>query len=173
MNIETQTPNPRELGEARLQATRSSGNREEWNRLWKEPAFKYPFTWGECWQQCMEYRVDDFASEVGFFADILGLPTNAASPDYFMFTSPDHAFFFAITPAEEEISTPPDTLRMQFMIGDIVGTAQELEQRGVEFEQFPAPYEEGSSMYTGTFRTPHGIRIDLWGMVEAKKERMW
>lgn len=30
---------------------------------------------------------------------------------------------------------------------------------------------EDSPMYGGTFRTPHGIPVDLWGMVEQKKER--
>jgi hypothetical protein len=126
----------------------------------------YPFRWGVGWKQCVEYRVDDFSSEIAFFIDTLGFPTNAFGPDYAMFTSPDQAFYFSVVPAPPgESSTPPASIRLQFMIENIVGVVSDLERRGIVFEERPGPWEPGSPLYTGYFRTPHGICIDLWGMV--------
>jgi hypothetical protein len=123
---------------------------------------------------CVEYCVDDFAAEVGFFADILGLPVNAYSADSFMFTSPDGAFFLSVTASSDDATaTPAETIHLQLMIADILETAHELEHRGIVFEKFPEPYEPNSPLHTGTFRTPGGVAVDLWGMVERKKERMW
>jgi hypothetical protein len=174
MYTEAQIPDARELGEARLQALRDMENSDTGRRPLNQPAFGYPFKWGDCWKQCMEYRVDDFAAEVGFFADILGFPVYACSSDNFMFTSPDGAFFFAVVASSDDVAaTSAGTIRMQFMIDGIIDTAHELEQRGITFEKFPEPWEPDSPLYTGTFRTPGGVGVDLWGMVEQKKERMW
>lgn len=125
----------------------------------------YPFTWGECWKQCIEYKVDDFKAEAEFFRDTLGFSTNAAGHEYSMFTSPDGAFYIGITCSSgDEQSTPANAVRLQFMIGNVLETSRELERRGIVFEQFPVQCEGSSPMYMGTFRTPHGIRMDLWGM---------
>ncbi len=160
-------PRVRAFGKARIDIARRAKSREDWERLWKRPIHPFPFSWGEPWKQCVEYKVDDFAAEVGFFIDVLGLPVNAFDPDYAMFTSPHGDFFFAIVPASEENhSTPPDALRLQFMVADILKTAEELEGRGIEFEQSPQPCQIGSPLYIGFFRTPHGICVDLWGMVK-------
>jgi len=115
----------------------------------------------------VEYRVDDFAAEIGFLIDILGLPVNAFDPDYAMFTSPEGEFFFAVVPAGEGTSTPPDAIRLQFMLADIFATADELESRGIAFEQPPQPVAPGAALNIATFRTPHGICIDLWGTVKS------
>jgi hypothetical protein len=174
MHTEEQTLDVQELGEARLRALRDMERSETGRQSVNEPAFGYPFRWGDCWRQCMEYRVNDFAAEVGFFADLLGFPVNACSSDYFMFTSPDGAFFFAIAAASDDVTaTPAGAIRIQFMIDGIIDTAHELEQRGINFEKFPEPCELNSPLHTGTFRTPNGVAVDLWGMVEQKKERMW
>ena len=140
-------PKFRAYGKARIDIAVRATNPAEWQKLWKKPAFPYPFTWGENWKQCIEYKVDDFPAEVGFFIDILGLPINAFDPGYAMFTSPKGEFYFAVIPTlEGEKSTPPDSIRIQF-------------------EQWPQACSEGSSLYIGYFRTPHGICVDLWGLV--------
>lgn len=158
------------LGEARLKIAAEAKTPEDWKRLWNKPAHDYSFKWGDCWKQCIEYYVDDFVSEVGFFIDILGFPTNAFDKNYAMFTSPDRAFFFSIAcSTTENKTTPPDSIRIQFMVEDILKTAKELEARGIVFEQQPEPFEdEASPMFTGYFRSPNGVRIDLWGMVDAE-----
>lgn len=162
-------PRVRAYGKARIDIARRAQGGENWDRLWKAPTNPFPFSWGERWKQCVEYKVDDFAAEVGFFIDILGLPINAFDPDYAMFTSPGGDFFFAVIPTPDGVySTPPDALRLQFLIKDILSTTQELERRGIEFEQRPQPVQEGASLYIGYFRTPHGICVDLWGTVEAQ-----
>jgi catechol 2,3-dioxygenase-like lactoylglutathione lyase family enzyme len=160
-------PKFRAYGKARLDIAQRASGPEDWEKLWKKSAYPFPFTWGSRWKQCVEYRVDDFAAEVGFFIDILGLPVNAFDPDYAMFTSPAGDFYFSFVPVSEgELSTPSDAFRIQFMVENIQETALELERRGIPFEQWPQACEEGSSLYIGYFRTPHGMCIDLWGIVE-------
>jgi catechol 2,3-dioxygenase-like lactoylglutathione lyase family enzyme len=108
-------------------------------------------------------------AEVGFYTDILGLSVNALDPGYAMFTSPGGDFFIAIVPTLEGTrSTPPDAIRIQFMVADVFATAKELERRGISLEQWPQPCALGSSLYIGFFRTPHGICVDLWGQVEVQ-----
>ena len=159
-------PKFRAYGKARIDIAMRATSQAEWQKLWKKPAFPFPFTWGDNWKQCMEYKVDDFPAEVGFFIDILGLPINAFDPSYAMFTSPKGEFYFAVIPTlEGEKSTPPDSIRIQFMVDNIYQTASELERRGIQFEQWPQACSEGSSLYIGYFRTPHGISVDLWGLV--------
>jgi len=163
-------PKFRAYGRARIDIAVRATNPAEWQKLWKKPAFPFPFTWGENWKQCIEYKVDDFPAEVGFFIDILGMPINAFDPGYAMFTSPKGEFYFAVIPTlEGEKSTPPDSIRIQFMVGDIYQTASELERRGIQFEQWPQACSDGSSLYIGYFRTPHGICVDLWGLVATEE----
>jgi catechol 2,3-dioxygenase-like lactoylglutathione lyase family enzyme len=160
-------PRFRAYGKARIDIAKRVRDQGDWYKLWKEPTNPFPFSWGENWRQCVEYKVDDFAAEVGFFIDILGLPVNAFDPDYAMFTSPRRDFFLSIVPTfDDEYSTPPEAIRVQFMVDDIFSTAEELQRRGVQFEQQPQPCQEGSSLFIGYFRTPHGICVDLWGFVD-------
>ncbi len=160
-------PRVRAFGKARLDIARRAQTREDWDALWKKPQHEFPFTWGAYWKQCVEYRVSDYAAEVGFFIDILGLPINAFNEYTAMFTGPEQEFYFAVTPTfAGQQPTPPDALRLQFFVGDIFAVAEELERRGILFEQPPQPVAEGSNYYVGTFRTPHGICIDLCGIVD-------
>ena len=157
-------PRFRAYGKARIDIAQRAATRDDWDRLWKKSTFPFPFSWERSWKQCVEYKVADFAAEVGFFIDILGFPVNAFDPDYAMFTSPDGEFFFSVVPAQaDEESTPPDAIRLQFMVVKIIETAVDLQRRGVVFEQWPAPAGESSPLQIGSFRTPHGIGIDLWG----------
>lgn len=163
-------PRIRAYGKARVDITRRAKDEKDWQTLWKAPRHSFPFTWEGGWKQCIEYQVDDFAAEVGFFIDFLGLTVGAFSPSYAMFTSPDQEFAFSVAAvADGERSTPPDTLRIRFMVKDIMKTAKELERRGITFERKPQP-DGGpdSSFYTGYFRTPHGICVDLWGTVHIE-----
>jgi catechol 2,3-dioxygenase-like lactoylglutathione lyase family enzyme len=157
-------PRVRAYGKARIDITRRAKDEQEWQRMWKDPRYSFPFKFGATWKHCIEYRVDDFAAEVGFFMDVLGFPALAFSPSFAMFTSPGQEFSFsvAITP-EGCFSTPPDSIRLQFMVEDILRTAAELEQRGVKFEQQPEGGSASGGLISGYFRTPHGICIDLMG----------
>jgi catechol 2,3-dioxygenase-like lactoylglutathione lyase family enzyme len=159
-------PRVRAFGKARIDISRRANNREVWQKLWKQPVHAFPFAWGDCWKQCIEYKVDDFAAEVGFYIDVLGLTINAFDPDYAMFTSPHGDFYFAVVPAPEGESTPPSALRLQFMVADIFNTTIELENRGIVFEQPPSPVHPDSMLHIAYFRTPNGIFVDLWGIVQ-------
>lgn len=160
-------PRVRAYGKARLDIAGRARTADDWQRLWVQPTLDFPFAWGPTWKHCVEYKVDDFAAEVGFFTDVLCLPVYALDPQYAMFTSPQGDFYFAVVPTHPEISsTPPDALRLQFMVADVHATARALEQRGITFDQLPEPIQPDSSLSIGSFRTPHGISIDLWGVVE-------
>ena len=159
-------PRVRAYGKARLDLARRAHNGEEWKRIWKPPMHPYPFCLGGAWKQCIEYKVEDFAAEVGFFIDVLGLEINSLDPGYAQFTSPNRDFYFAVVQAPQGYpATPPDALRIQFMVEDIFDTAEELESRGIIFEIPPQPCQAGSALNIGSFLTPHGITIELWGIV--------
>jgi hypothetical protein len=160
-------PRVRAYGKARIDFAQRAKSPDDWDRLWVQPANAFPFSWGGSWKHSVEYKVDDFAAEVGFFIDILGLTVNIFDPGYAMFTSPQGDFFFSVVPAAGlGASTPPDSLRLQFMVSAITTLSRELEMRGIAFDQPPEPVQPGSSLMVGSFRTPHGICIDLFGMDE-------
>ena len=166
-------PRVRAYGKARIDIAQRAQTPLDWERLWVNPLHAFPFVWGEAWKQCMEYTVDDFAAEAGFFIDVLGLPVNAFGPAYAMFTSPQGDFFFSFIPTPEgESSTPPDAIRLQFMVADIFATARELELRGISFERHPVPLQPGSPLHAASFRTPNGIPVDLLGMVTSDLDTM-
>ena len=157
-------PRFRAYGKARIDIAQRAETRDDWDQLWKKPTHPFPFSWGNSWKQCVEYKVVDFPAEVGFFIDILGFPVNAFDPDYAMFTSPNGDFYFSVVPTREgEEPTPHGAIRLQFMVQDIVETAVELERRGVKFAQMPARVADNSAFLIGSFRTPNGIGIELWG----------
>src|SRR4030042_1987673 len=147
-------PRVRAYGKARLDIAGRATSQSQWEKLWKHPVNSFPFVWGDSWKQCIEYRVDDFPAEVGFYTDILGLPVNAHDPGYAMFTSPQGDFFFSVVPTPLTAhSTPPDAFRLQFSVKDIIAITQELQQRGIDFEQTPLPVHPGSSLSIASFRT--------------------
>jgi catechol 2,3-dioxygenase-like lactoylglutathione lyase family enzyme len=152
----------RAYGKARLDMARRANNRQELDALWKESRYPFPFEWGSGWRYCMEYRVDDFAAEVGFLIDILGFPVVSLADDYAMFTDPEGDFYFAVVAADAGQSTPPDAIRFQFMIRNIYQVAEELQRRGIDLEHEAQAYAVNSSVHYCSFRTPHGITIDLW-----------
>jgi catechol 2,3-dioxygenase-like lactoylglutathione lyase family enzyme len=159
-------PRVRAYGKARIDIAERVKNPADWEKLWVRPSNPFPFVWGKSWKDCVEYKVDDFAAEVGFFIDVLGLQVNAFDPGYAMFTSPQGDFFLAVVPVhEDDQSTPPEALRLQFMLTDILATTRELEKRGIVFDQPPQPIQPGSSLSISSFRTPNGVSIELWGIV--------
>ena len=162
----------RAYGRARVEIAKRVSTQQDWDALWKPPQHPFPFKWGKYWKQCIEYRVDDFAAEVGFFIDVLGVQVIAFDPNYAMFTSPLGEFTFAVAEAHESgYSTPPDAIRIQFMVDDIITTTEELLRRGINLSQNPEPVSEGASMYVATFQTPHGICVDIWGEVTPERAK--
>lgn len=161
----------RELGQERLAQIAQCRTAEDYQRLWAEPKHEFPFAWGTCWKHTVEYRVDDFAAEAGFFIDLLGFYTNAFGPDYCMVMGPEHEFYLSFRPpAEGEASTPPAAISLQFMVADIVAVGAELERRGIALTQPVQPYgSPDHPMRTCKFVTPHGVEIMLWGMVEPSE----
>lgn len=168
------SPRIKAYGKARIDITRRAKDEQEWQKLWKGPTQAYPFTYTEGWKFNIVYIVDDYAAEVGFFIDLLGFPVLSFSPSSAQFTSPSGAFTFGIAEAQGgEISSPPETLRLQFNLSELESSVRELEQRGVTFDQGPEPIQPGSTTHVAVFRTPHGVPIELWGeiyIVEAELE---
>lgn len=160
-------PKMRAYGKARIDITKHAKDEKDWQDNWREQLYFYPFEFADGWKTCFEYKVDDFAAEVGFFMDFLGFPSSAFSPSYAQFTSPDGDFYIGVSALQEgEESTHPDTIRLQLNIIDLFDTIEELESRGIVFEGKPQPVYEDSDILVTTFRTPHGISVDLWGIDE-------
>jgi catechol 2,3-dioxygenase-like lactoylglutathione lyase family enzyme len=167
-------PRFRAYGKARLDIAQRAGSRAEWEDLWKPPRHEFPFRWGAHWKQCIEYRVLDYAAEVGFYIDVLAFPVNAFDAGYAQFTGPEGEFHIAVMPVfPGENPTPPDAIRLQFMVADLSGTVEHLKERGVPFEQEPQPLHPGSRIQIGSFRTPHGLLVELWGEVVARPQRTY
>jgi len=160
-------PRIRAYGKARIDITQRAKDEAEWLRLWKEPSQPYPFTHGEGWKLSIDYKVDDYPAEIGFFIDVLGFPVWAFSPSTAQFTSQERDLFFsvsAVRPGEQ--STPPDTLRLNIQVSNLTLVIAELERRGIVFDQPMSPHESDIDLHTAGFRTPHGILIVLWGQVD-------
>ncbi len=163
-------PRVRAYGKARLDIARRVQTQQDWDALWIPPSHTFPFEFSTSgsWKQCIEYRVDDFAAEIGFWIDILGLQVIAFSPDYVQFSSPGGEFTFAVSATlDGQASTPPGTFRIQFFVQDLLKTVEELVHRSLTFDQPPVPQQPDSTLYFATFSTPHGIPIDLCGEVEV------
>lgn len=165
-------PRYRAYGKARIDMAQHIQNQQDWDTHWKAPknSFAITFPRDGSWKQSIEYQVDDYAAEVGFWVDIVGIPVNAFGPDYAQFTGPKGEFTFAVTSTPEGLkSTPPESIRIQFLVDDINLIVDELSSRSVPFDQPPTPVSPGSSTHIATFLTPHGIAIDLWGECLANK----
>ena len=156
------SPRVRAYGKARIDITRRAKDEEEWRRLWKAPSQPYAFTAGEGWKFNLVYTVDDYAAEIGFFIDVLGFQVLAFSPSQAQLASSDGSFAFTVLAARDEgSSTPPEALRLQLNVEAILPTVRELERRGVNIEQQPTPVQAGSNWQIASFRTPHGVTIEL------------
>lgn len=163
-------PRYRAFGKARLDIARRVKTQEDWDALWKEPSQAFPFRWAPGWRHCIEYRVADYAAEVGFYIDVLGFSVEAFGENYARLTSPTGDFFIGIAPAADgeghvspEGASTPEAFRLQFAIQYLTATVAELERRGIPFEQPPQALQEGERLLIATFHTPHGIAVDLFG----------
>jgi catechol 2,3-dioxygenase-like lactoylglutathione lyase family enzyme len=162
-------PRIRAYGKARIDITRRAQDERQWQALWHEPRFPLPFDWGNGWKHCLQYTVDDFAAEIGFFIDVLGFPVNAFSPSYARFTTPGGEFNFGVSEAAQGgQSTPVETIRIQFAVKNLADVIPELQRRGVDFEQLPEQSEDGNLPVVAALRSPHGIVIELWETPEIK-----
>jgi len=158
------------IGQQRLAAAASAKTQEDWSKLEASLPYQFPFDWGNCWRQSTEYRVRDFAVEVGFYTDVLGFSIVLLSDTYAMFTSPDNAFNVAFVPVEPGTETPPHALAIEFMVNSIAETVQKLQHRGVSFESLPSPPTSHPILTTAVFRTPNAIQIRLWSVVSPTTE---
>ena len=163
-------PRVRAYGKARIDITQRATDEAEWLRLWKEPSQPYPFSYGGGVKLSFDYKVDDYPAEIGFFIDVLGFPVWAFSPSSAQLTNPERDLFFSVSVARPgEQSTPPDTLRLNFQVRDLAQVSEELERRGIAFDQPITPQEPDGDLGAASFRTPHGILIVLSGQLDRQK----
>lgn len=156
-------------GKARIAITLEARDEAEFQRRWHKPAYDYPFAWESGWKFCLEYRVDDFPAEVGFFIDVLGMPVATFSPSYAQFVSPDQELLIGITPtAPGQPPTQPESFRLQLFITDLEPTVDELLRRGVLFDQPPSPASSGDDLLVACFNTPNGLQVELWGFSQVQ-----
>lgn len=152
------------LGHNRIRISEQAESRDEWERLWEPPKFDYSLKLVPWWKMTIEYKVFDFAAEIGFFIDILGFTISALSSKYAMLTNPTEDFHISIVEVEDESkTTPQDAFKIEFMVEDIDELQEELHNRGIVFEREPAPFgNHDSNFVLGTLRTPNNLQIGLW-----------
>jgi len=155
-------PRFRAYGRARIDIIQHVSNQEDWDRLWKSPSNSFPFQWTEGWKQCIEYRVEDYAAEVGFYIDFLGFSVDEFGPQYARFCSPagDFAIGIEACPAGSS-ARPVSGLGLQLQVTNLFELVEELQKRGVSFEQPPKIHSRDKSLVSTIFKTPHGLVIEL------------
>lgn len=157
----------RDYGIARIGVTKKAKTPDDWKTMWIKEAHDFPFEFGDCWKQCIEYKVVDFEAEVGFFTDILGCGSNASDDNYWMFTGPNRDFFFSIVRvADNQLATKPDSIALEFMVKNVLDKVKELENRGIVFDEQPKEYWPNSGMYRAIFKTSNAIPVRIWGFVD-------
>jgi catechol 2,3-dioxygenase-like lactoylglutathione lyase family enzyme len=153
-----------EYGKQRIEFANNVKQPEDWDK-WEANKNPFMFDFGPCWHHTTEYRVADYAAEVGFFIDVLGFDCNTISDDYIMIMSPGREFFFSFRPCKDgESPTPSDAITIEFFLNDLKATCEKLQARGIEFTHELAPDSPGSPMLTARFTTPNKMPIRLWGM---------
>ncbi len=160
-------PRVRAYGKARIDVTQRARDESEWQSMWREPRYEFPFSFEKGWKHSIQYLVDDYPAEIGFFIDVLGFPVSAFSPSYAQFTSPGGDFHFSVAQAEGAAATPPELISIQFKIESLAETIEELEKRGVTFDRKPDSVE--NTVAVATLRSPHGVPIELWGILQAER----
>lgn len=156
-------PRFRAYGKARLDVTLRAKDEQEWQEMWREPLNPFPFKFASGWKFCLEYKVEDYAAEVGFFIDVLGFTVTAFSPRFAQFISPGEELCLNVLEAAEGASsTPPDCIRLILQLTNAKDILQELDLRGIAVEKADGKDMSAGSTPVGYFRTPQGLRIDLW-----------
>jgi hypothetical protein len=131
----------------------------------------YSNFWGNCWKLSFEYKVSNFAAEVGFFIDILGFNVNIFSSTYAMFTNPDQDSFFSVIKSQgNEKPTPPESIRLHFVVKDLFLLVNELKKKSLVVIFPPESAGEETDLYSALLETPSGINMELWG---TKREDSW
>ena len=141
---------------------RQCKNRERLGQVgnWKN---EFAFEFGSCWNQTIEYKVNDFEAEVGFFIDVLGFDCNSISEDYAMLMGPKKECFFSVRkPKENESATPADAITIEFMLADIFETAKKLSDRGIELTKEVSMDVPDYPLYDAKFQTPNGLSVRVW-----------
>jgi len=155
-------PRFRAYGRARIDIIQHVSNQDDWDRLWKSPSNNFPFEWTEGWKQCLEYRVDDYAAEVGFFIDFLGFSVDEFGPQYARFCSPADDFAIGIEACPAGSSARPVSgLRLQLQVTNLFELVEELQKRGVSFEHPPKINPRDKTLVSTIFKSPHGLVFEL------------
>ena len=160
-------PRYRAFGRARLDLARNIHSQEEWEANWKAATHPYPFAISGhiSWKFCCVYYVVDFAAEIGFWIDMIGMTVNSIAQDYVQFSSPDGEISFAVAIASDRSTASSQAIRLQFQIDNFPIAIKELEQRNIHLVYIPEPVSSEPNLAVATFTTPNGVPVDLWGEI--------
>lgn len=130
-----------------------------------EASPEFPFEWGDCWHFAVEYNVNDFSAELGFFVHFMGFSLNALSRGYAMLMSPGEDVFIAIRSVDRDATAcGVDSFRICFMLKDVLAAVSKMEQRGIALDTAPQPLSDvDHPMYRADLMSPNGLKIELWG----------
>jgi len=156
-------------GAALVAAASNARSSDDWAAI--PQGAEWPFAWGSCWQHCITVAVQEPETEIGWFHSTLGLSAFAwdAEREYLMMSSPDSALLLGIGRTRSDAPPLPEgSMLLELMLEDIEGSARALAERGIDFDEpVRAPWGSGHPMRTAWLRSPGGIRVRLWGMVQV------
>ena len=156
------------LGRERLALAEALQTPEDWKEKWKDAKHDYPFTWGDCWKAHVVFAVPHFEAELGFYLDVMGFGLNAMWDDHAMLISPDKEFSFVICKGNPEKHAKPESVHLEFMIGNIEEAFTALQERGVPMSgELNAEWGDEHRMRTFELTSPSGYELKIWGMIQA------
>lgn len=111
-------------------------------------------------QQMFEYPVHYFITEVGFYAEVLGLTPIALTTDYALFTHPQHRYCLSFRAAGDAFDQSTTGLKLLFMTADIDRADAHLGESGLVPDREIRP---GSTVQRVIhFATPNGVAVEIW-----------
>ncbi|MBC8342460.1 MAG: hypothetical protein H8E61_00585 [Bacteroidetes bacterium] len=156
-----------QFGKSRLEFLSKATQSGKAIEKWPSPSHYFPFHFGRFWQMTIEYKVNDFESEVGFFSDILGFRIITLSVNYAMFSVPDNTFQISfLRQSSTHSALEMKSFKIEILIERILELTEELKSRGIAFNQNPTKVGiDNHSFINCGFSTPNGLDICLWEQV--------
>ncbi len=151
----------RALGSARKNAAAAIKSMEEWTQVMaNRPTF--PSDLGPCWQQIVEYVVDDIDAEIGFYIEVLGLTPMIMQQDHAMFCFPPGDGMCVMVRSSTADMPATQSFALELMVQKLDDFVQAVQDRGATFEKQPEPEMPGSPLSQGLLRTPNGVPYRIW-----------
>lgn len=129
---------------------------EEFIKLKKWEDFPLFFT--------IEYKVNNYFEEVGFWRKVFGLEFLSISKDYAILKHPENSWTFSIKKWESSMIDSSNDFKIQFYTDDLDESIKHIEHSGVEFSIVRI---SDNQRYL-EIDTPNNKKVEVWSGWEDK-----